>query len=41
MKYEKPEVVALLPAIDVIEHPKNSTNTDNNQDASVAYEDWE
>jgi hypothetical protein len=43
MRYETPELTALTPAIDAIQFgPKTSTHTDSsNQDATVAYEDWE
>ena len=40
MKYEKPEVLVLAPAIDAIQSFKTQ-NTGDNQDNSPAYEDWE
>ncbi len=41
MKYEKPEVVLLTPAIDAIQNSKNGGTGDGVLDPSVAYEDWE
>jgi hypothetical protein len=43
MKYEKPEVTALIPAIKAVQSPKRSPNpTDGiHPEVQVAYEDWE
>ncbi len=49
MKYETPEVTALMPAIIAVQSSSNSTpkNTSNTLDSSIkehvsaAYEDWE
>jgi hypothetical protein len=40
MKYEKPEVVELMPAVNAIQNVKNNRNIDGH-DTSPAYEDWE
>jgi hypothetical protein len=41
MKYEKPEVVVLTSAIDVIQGAKDGQPADPDFDTSPAYEDWE
>ena len=40
MKYEKPEIVELSPAIDAIQTSKDPGAGDN-LDSSPAYQDWE
>jgi len=42
MKYETPELVALAPALDAIQSPKqNNQVIDHSSDPLAAYEDWE
>jgi len=41
MKYEKPEVVLLAPALDAIQCGKQAGQPENQKDASPSYEDWE
>lgn len=41
MKYEKPELVRLPPAITAIESKPVGSIPDNGKDEVAAYEDWE
>lgn len=41
MKYETPQVVELMPAIDAVQNSKGEPVGDFDQDSSPAYEDWE
>lgn len=41
MKYEKPELVTLTPAINAIQAKPIGSLRDGNKDDVAAYEDWE
>jgi hypothetical protein len=42
MRYEKPEIIILAPAIDAIQGGKSDSTQDNpGKDSVAAYEDWE
>ena len=41
MKYEKPEVVELSPAINAVQSHKAQIDGEGGLDPSAAYQDWE